>query len=214
MAAPMHTLLDLAFKDPARYVAIVFVLIGSIVLHELGHALVATWEGDPTPKIRGHLTWNPVVHMGWVSIVLIAVMGIGWGMTPVSRSMFRHRRWGAVLVSFAGPAVNLLLACVGVLVGVLAARHGAPERVVEFWETVLKFNVLLFLFNMIPIPPLDGFSVLDGTFDLGDLGARIRQLGMLAFVIAILIVNSDAFDHVWIGVVNAMIDTTQRLVGS
>jgi len=210
----MHTLLDLAFKDSARYVSIVFVLIASIVLHELGHALVATWEGDPTPRIRGHLTWNPVVHMGWISIILIAVMGIGWGRTPVTRSMFRHRRWGAVLVSFAGPAVNLLLACVGVLVGVLAARHGAPERVVEFWETVLKFNVLLFLFNMIPIPPLDGFSVVDGTFDLGDIGARIRQAGALAFVVAILIVNSDAFDRVWIGVVNAMIDTTQRLVGA
>jgi len=209
----MHTLLDLAFKHPAQYLAIVFVLIGSIVLHELGHALVATWEGDPTPRMRGHLTWNPVVHMGWMSILLIALMGIGWGQTPVNRRAFRHRRWGAVLVSAAGPAVNLLLACIGVTVGVLAAKSGAAASMVDFWELVLKFNVLLFLFNLVPLPPLDGFSVVDGAFDLGELGARIKQAGFLAFLVAILIVNSDAFDRVWVAVINAMIDVAQRVVG-
>jgi Zn-dependent protease len=208
----MHTLLDLAFTHPGRYLAIVFVLVGSIVLHELGHALVATWEGDPTPRMRGHLTWNPVVHMGWLSLALIAVMGIGWGQTPVNRRAFRHRRWGAVLVSAAGPAVNLFLAVVAVFVGVVAAKHDAGGAFVDFWETVLRFNVLLLLFNMIPIPPLDGFSVVDGTFDLGDLGARIRQAGMFAFIVAVLIVNSDAFDRVWEGVVGAMIRTTQEIV--
>jgi Zn-dependent protease len=211
----MHTLLDLAFQDSARYVSIVFVLIASIVLHELGHALVATWEGDPTPRIRGHLTWNPVVHMGWMSIALIAVMGIGWGRTPVTRSMFRHRRWGAVLVSFAGPAVNLFLAVVGAFVLVFALKNGVPRdgRIVGFWSVVLQFNVLLFLFNMIPIPPLDGFSVVDGTFELGDLGARIRQAGALAFVVAILIVNSDAFDRVWDEAVAGLLRMAATVVG-
>jgi len=213
MARPMHTLLDLAFHDPVRYFAIVFVLVGSIVLHELGHALVATWEGDPTPRMRGHLTWNPVVHMGWLSLGLIAVMGIGWGQTPVNRAAFRHRRWGAVLVSAAGPAVNLLLAFFGVFVGVVAEQHGAGAAFVDFWETVLRFNVLLLLFNMIPIPPLDGFSVLEGTFDLGEFGARIRQAGMFAFIVAVLIVNSDAFDRLWDGVVSAMIRFANMRVG-
>lgn len=222
MAAPMHTLLDLAFgdarhpADPVRYLTIVFVLIGSIVLHELGHALVASWEGDPTPKIRGHLTWNPVVHMGWLSLILIAVMGIGWGRTPVNRAMFRHRRWGAVLVSSAGPAVNLFLAALGALVLMLVVRGGADETraIAQFWFVVLRFNVLLFLFNMIPVPPLDGFSVVDGTFDLGDLGARLRQAGMLAFLIAILIVNSDAFDRVWDACSGALLTAARVVVGA
>lgn len=209
-------LLDKAFSDPVTYVTIVFVLVGSIVLHELGHALVASWEGDPTPKIRGHLTWNPVVHMGWISLILIAVMGIGWGMTPVNRAMFRHRRWGAVLVSAAGPAVNLLLAVVGALVLTLAVKGGVAVEspVVEFWWVVLRFNLLLFLFNMIPIPPLDGFSVVDGTFELGDLGARIRQMGMLAFVVAILIVNSSAFDRAWDACTKGVVIAAQLVVGS
>jgi Zn-dependent protease len=209
-------LLDKAFSDPVGYVTIVFVLVGSIVLHELGHALVASWEGDPTPKIRGHLTWNPVVHMGWISLILIAVVGIGWGMTPVNRSMFRHRRWGAVLVSAAGPAVNLLLAIVGGFVLTLALRGGLTleSSIVEFWWVVLRFNLLLFLFNMIPIPPLDGFSVVDGTFELGDLGARIRQMGMLAFVVAILIVNSSAFDRVWDACTEAVVIAAHTVVGA
>jgi hypothetical protein len=68
MATPMHTLLDRAFTDPVGWFTIVAVIVASIVLHELGHALVATWEGDQTPRMLGHLTWNPVVHMGWLSL--------------------------------------------------------------------------------------------------------------------------------------------------
>lgn len=218
----MHTLLDMLFDsrdkaaDPVGYVSVVFVLIGSIVLHELGHALVATWEGDPTPRIRGHLTWNPVVHMGWVSIILIAVMGIGWGQTPVTRSMFRHKRWGAVLVSFAGPAVNLLLAVVAAFMLAMMDRNGGVSHghIWDFWSVVLVYNVLLFLFNMIPVPPLDGFSVLDGALNLGELGMRIRQAGMLAFVIAIFIVNSSAFDRVWIAAVRGLRHAAVAVVGS
>jgi Zn-dependent protease len=208
----MHTLLDLAFNDPLRYLTIVFVLIGSIVLHELGHALAATWQRDPTPRMMGHVTWNPVVHMGWMSLALIAVMGIGWGRTPVNPRYFRDRRWGAVLVAVAGPAVNLFLAVVAAAVGVAAARAGAPGVFVQFWDVMLQFNVLLFLFNMIPIPPLDGFGVLEGTFDLGDFGARVKQAGFLAFLIAILIVNSDAFDRVWNSVVSGMIRAAARIL--
>jgi len=62
-------MLDHLFKDPGGYFLLVTVVIASIVLHELGHALTATWERDPTPRMMGHLTWNPVVHMGWVSII-------------------------------------------------------------------------------------------------------------------------------------------------
>jgi Zn-dependent protease len=209
-------LLDLAFKNPLSYATIVFVLVASIVLHELGHALVASWEGDPTPKIRGHLTWNPVVHMGWISLLLVAVMGIGWGQTPVTRSMFRHRRWGSVLVAAAGPAVNLFLAAFGALVITVlhAATGGLDGRIAEFWLVVLRFNLLLFLFNMIPIPPLDGFSVADGTFDLGELGELLRRAGFLAFVIAILIVNSKPFDDVWDACTLGLLNAARIVVGA
>jgi Zn-dependent protease len=219
-------LLDVAFADPLLYGTIVFVLVASIVLHELGHALVASWEGDPTPKIRGHLTWNPVVHMGWISLALIAVVGIGWGRTPVTPSMFRHRRWGSVLVAGAGPAVNLFLVALGAMLLVMvlgpdAVLNASLKQVRQlalaspvgaFWLMTLQFNLLLFLFNLIPIPPLDGFSVAEGTFDLGELGDMLKRAGFLAFVIAILIVNSDAFGHVWDVCANGVLYAAARVV--
>jgi Zn-dependent protease len=119
-----------------------------------------------------------------------------------------------VLVSGAGPAVNVLLACVGAFVAVLAKENESGKAFVEFWVTVLRFNVLLFLFNLIPIPPLDGFSVLDGAVDLGDLGRWLRQAGFLAFLIAILIVNSDAFDQVWMAASKGLIQAAQSVLGA
>jgi Zn-dependent protease len=215
-AVPLHTLLDLVFENPTAYFVSVGVLVGSIVLHELGHALVATWEGDPTPKIRGHLTWNPVVHMGWFSLALVAVMGIGWGATPVTRSMFRHRRWGDVLVSAAGPAVNLFLAILGALMTMLAAKGGADVdgEILQFWFVLMRFNVLLFLLNLIPLPPLDGFHVAEGAFDLGNLGAWLKSMGMFPLIAAILIVNSDAFDVVIKGVTGGLLRAAKAVVGA
>jgi Zn-dependent protease len=194
-------LFDLLFSRPALYAAIVVVIIGSIVLHELGHALTATWERDATPKMLGHLTWNPVVHMGWYSIILVCAMGIGWGSTPVNPRYFRHRRWGNVLVSFAGPAVNALLICVSAIALGGVQRAGVEnETLLDFWGLALHYNVLLFLFNMVPIPPLDGFTVLEGLIDLGDLGAMVKRAQPFTLIIAIIVVNSGPFmrlvDHV------------------
>jgi len=176
--------------DVVFYVEVVAVSFVSIVLHELGHALTATWEGDPTPKIRGHLTWDPRVHMGWISIVLLLVAGLGFGSTPVNRSMFRHRRWGEALVSFAGPAVNLMLAVVGSFALAVCVRAQAPHFAVSFWWAMTMWNVVLFLFNMIPIPPFDGFGVLDGVVDLGDVGRQIRGASvMVGWIVASVLVN-------------------------
>ena len=176
--------------DVVFYVEVVAVSFVSIVLHELGHALAATWEGDPTPKIRGHLTWDPRVHMGWISIVLLLVAGLGFGSTPVTRSMFRHRRWGEALVSFAGPAVNLMLAVVGSFALAVCVRAQAPHFALSFWWVMTYWNIVLFVFNLLPIPPFDGFGVLDGVVDLGDFGRQIRGASvMVGWIVASVLVN-------------------------
>lgn len=167
--------IDELFRDPAYYVTVVFVVVASVVLHELGHALAATWEGDPTPHRRGHLTWNPVVHMGWLALGMAAVIGIAWGQTPVTPAYFRHRRWGDVIVSFAGPGTNLLLAIVSSLVFALVLRNDAPDLMRQFWWVALYLNVALFLFNLFPVPPFDGFGIANATFDLGELGTMLRR---------------------------------------
>lgn len=186
--------IEYLFRDPAYWATTVAVIICSVVLHELGHALAATWEGDPTPRNRGHLTWNPVVHMGWLSIGLAAVIGIAWGLTPVTPAYFRHRRWGEVIVAFAGPAVNLLLAVVAALVLAFAQRADvSSELLLQFWWVMLYLNVALFLLNMIPVPPLDGFSVAEGVFDLGGIGQWLRSLQPWPLLVVLILISRGPF---------------------
>lgn len=190
-------MLGLLDANPLLYVIVVLSVIASIVLHELGHAYAATAEGDPTPRMLGHLTWNPVVHMGWLSLALVAVFGIGFGRTPVIPRNFRDKRFGATKVSFAGPAVNL---AIWILCGLALGLVGrfAPESAdnvqvgsvnvtgVIRWVAIL--NLVLFGFNMIPVPPFDGFTVLSGFLDLRRFGELMRRLGSLPLILAFVLV--------------------------
>jgi Zn-dependent protease len=210
--------LTLLFEQPALYVSVVLAVTGSIVLHELGHAIAATWEGDPTPRIRGHFTWNPVVHMGWLAIGLLLVFGIAFGQTPVTPARFRHRRWGEAIVYFAGPFVNLLIACVGAVVVVLLGRFGLVDMdadggigwAARFWALTLSLNVLLFCLNLIPLPPLDGFGILESTFDLGELGPMLRRLHPYPLLAVFLLSGSDVFRSLTGGVTSGLIRAVSR----
>lgn len=140
-----------------------FWMISSIVLHELGHGIAAVRLGDPTPVHRGHMTWNPVVHMGWMSLIMFALVGIAWGAMPVDPSRLRGRH-GETIVVAAGPAVNLALFVI-TLVLLIAAEALLPStrfadnlRVFLFVGAAL--NLTLVLFNLLPVPPLDGSRIL------------------------------------------------------
>lgn len=102
--------------DPALLVSWVFWVIVSIVLHELAHGWVAIRLGDRTPIETGRMTWNPLVHMGQTSLIVFALVGIAWGMMPVNPSSLRGR-YGDAWVSLAGPAMNLALALVLIVLG-------------------------------------------------------------------------------------------------
>jgi Zn-dependent protease len=143
---------------PRFFVSVVLTVVVSVTLHELGHVFAALRQGDPTPRQLGHLTWNPIVHMGWTSIVFLLLAGIAWGRTPVNPWNFRGRH-GRAIVSWSGPAVNLVLAVVGLLLAGLAIRFEAPEAGILFLRIFGTWNVVLFLFNMVPVPPLDGASI-------------------------------------------------------
>lgn len=196
--------LTMLFEEPVLYLTLVAIVIVSIVLHELGHAIAASWEGDPTPRIRGHLTWNPVVHMGWLGIGLLLLVGLSFGRTPVTPAMFRHRRWGEVIVSAAGPAVNLFLSVFAAFVYEGMLRAGAVGEddwktagtAAFFWIRMLYLNLSLFFLNMIPLPPLDGFTVAEGSFNLGEIGQFLRRAVPYTLIVAFFIVQSDAFDAV------------------
>ncbi len=156
--------LDSLFSDPAYYFTVVVCVTASIVLHELGHGFAAIQQGDETPRLTGHMTWNPLVHMGPLGLGLLCVVGIAFGVMPVDPSRFRSRH-GDAWVSLAGPLVNGVLALLSLTaLGLLSALDAEPRfgGVSPLWILGL-LNVVLCLFNLIPIPPLDGSAVV-GSF--------------------------------------------------
>lgn len=156
---------ELLADDPAMLISWVVCVIASIVLHELAHGWAAIRQGDRTPIETGHMTWNPLVHMGWPSLIVFALVGIAWGMMPVNPSRFRSRH-GEALVAFAGPAMNLLLA--GVCILLAAAWGGYCQAVPDplwrnlsvFFRTGAFLNLVLAAFNLLPLVPLDGSRIL------------------------------------------------------
>jgi len=163
---------DLWQQNPALLVSWVVWVIGSIVLHELGHGWAAIWKGDRTPIETGHMTWNPLVHMGQFSLIAFALVGIAWGMMPVTPSRLRGRHAEAI-VALAGPAMNLALFVVATVGGMLwlgiaggGWTGGAPivplnlyENMASFFEIGAMLNIVLMLFNLVPVPPLDGSRI-------------------------------------------------------
>ena len=146
-----------ALEDPL----LLFVLAGvafSICCHEYMHARIALAEGDPTAADAGHLTLNPLRQMGWLSLVMLAVAGIAWGAVPVNPRNFR-RPSSALRVALAGPLANLALWAIFLLTSyTLGLFPDSPATDLFFHLAVA--NAVLFLINHLPIPGLDGSTVL------------------------------------------------------
>ncbi len=172
-------------------------VVVSIVLHELGHGFAALWEGDTTPRDAGHITLNPLVHMGWFSLIALLILGIAWGLMPVDPSRFRHRRRGWVIVAAAGPAVNLLLSGLCIVLCALAIRSGPQSEPLAgnlrmFLLTGAWLNIYLMIFNLIPIPPLDGSKILEGFSHRASrfyAEPAVQQFGFLAIFICVFWTN-------------------------
>lgn len=177
-------------QGAAVLVAWVVWVILSICLHELGHGVAALWQGDTTPRDTGHMTLNPVVHMPPMSLLFFAIIGFAWGLMPVNPSRFRSGWRGVAAVAFAGPLVNVLLAVVATILWAMWVKFGSrTEPLFTNVENALGIgvylNCFLFLFNMLPVPPLDGSSVLAGLVPparglYGD--PRVQAYGMFALL--------------------------------
>lgn len=186
---------DLWQTNQAIAVGWVFWVIASITLHELGHGWAALRCGDDTPRLTGHMTPNPFVHIPPMAWVLFALTGITWGLMPVNPSRFR-RSWHDGWVSFAGPLVNLLLIVVLTVLGalwiVLAQGRVADnfyDNMRIFFRVGVGLNAILFLFNLLPVPPLDGSRILAAFVPpyrrfLGTQGGIVA--GMVLFVLVFM----------------------------
>jgi Zn-dependent protease len=152
--------LELLFTDPVRFAALLVALVASITVHEFSHAAVATAQGDQTARSAGRLTLNPVRHLDPFGTVFMVVAGFGWGRpVPFVPARLRSRRFGAAMVSLAGPLSNFAMAVLAALVFRFTGGALNPTAV-TFVEVCFFINVILGVFNLIPIPPLDGSRLL------------------------------------------------------
>lgn len=176
-------ILQMLASHPIQYFRLVVIMILSICLHELAHGVAAISQGDDTPRRTGHMTLNPVVHMGWQSLIFLCICGIAWGAMPVNPAKFRSRNWGDVLVSAAGPLSNLALGFVFIML--LAIALQAQFLSIEFFYLAAKMNLTLCLFNFLPIPPLDGFHVFSKFFP-GLKVLETSQWGLFALMFILI----------------------------
>jgi len=153
-------------NDPSAAIMITMVVIFSICLHEYFHARAALWQGDDTAQRLGHLTLNPLKQMGIFSLIMLLFIGFAFGQVPVDRSKLQ-RPWGEAIVSFAGPLANMLLFIISIIGATIAIFHQNESWASPMYTMFLtgaQLNFVLFIFNMAPFPPLDGYGILSAFF--------------------------------------------------
>ena len=150
---------SLLFTNPTVFCLVTLAVIPAISLHEYFHAQVALWCGDPTAAMRGHLTLNPLKQMGPLSIITFLLIGIAWGGVPVNP--YNLNRRGRLLTSFAGPGMNFFLFLLAFFAcPVLEHFSNIPDLLKLYVFIIGVYNLILFMFNILPIPGLDGWNIL------------------------------------------------------
>ena len=145
---------------PEVLVLLIPVLLFALVFHEFSHGWVAYKLGDPTAKNQGRLTLNPIAHLDPFGSMMILFVGFGWAKpVPVDSRYLANPREDMMKIAFAGPASNLFLALIG---GILIRLTGYAGPLTSMLILFTQINISLAVFNMIPIPPLDGSQIFSG----------------------------------------------------
>lgn len=162
------------FNNPLSFLYWAIALVVAITIHEFSHAAAAERLGDPTPRLQGRLTLNPLAHLDPLGTLMLLFVHFGWGKPVVFDPYnLRHPRRDSAIISIAGPVSNLLLATAcAILLGILfnfrfAFIGNSFIGVLVYWiiglfKPLIVLNVVLAVFNLIPIHPLDGFKIVEG----------------------------------------------------
>ena len=173
----INSLLRGGYSNPMDWIMEKLMILPGILIglsfHEFGHAYVSTKLGDPTPKLQGRVTINPLAHIDPVGMVCLLFCGFGWGIpVQINPTYYKNRRRDEILVGFAGVAMNLILAIVFSLlvrVGTMSYQVIGAEAgsiLTQILVNVVAINVVLMVFNLLPVPPLDGFGIVTNLFHL------------------------------------------------
>lgn len=154
--------LSTLFSDPLMFFVFVLVFLLTLSIHEFSHALAGHLLGDPTAERANRLTLNPFAHVDLIGFLALVTIGFGWGKpVPFNPYNLKYPRWGATIVAIAGPISNLLVGTLcALLVRVVSPVFGPNNLLTIFLVSAAFLNFLLMLFNLIPLPPLDGSKAL------------------------------------------------------
>jgi len=203
-----------------------FILVVSICIHEWAHAFSADKLGDPLPRSQGRVTLDPLVHLDLLGTIIIPFVMIflspgfailGWGK-PVQLSLPNHktRTRDDILITLAGPMSNLLLAFLTVLVfGLIGNFIFLNESFLQLVATVVNLNCLLFLFNLIPIPPLDGSHILKRVAGMSDITfIKFSRFGIFLLLVLINVTSFTTFFYQLLsGITSQFYDLFGILIG-
>ncbi len=172
------------------------IVIG-LSFHEFSHAWVAYKLGDNTPKLQGRVTINPLAHIDWLGFAALFLCGFGWGKpVQINQFNFENRRRDELFVALAGVLMNLILAAVFTIilkivvgtVGSYALASNMGQVIFYMLVYTIQINLVLMVFNLIPVPPLDGFNIIAqiGGFGQSELYWRIYRYGSWILVAIII----------------------------
>lgn len=195
-------LISLLTSNPTAFVIIAAALILSLTVHEFAHAYTADKLGDPTPRRYGRVTLNPLSHLDPFGTLLMLLVGFGFAK-PVPINPNNLGRWGTLWVAAAGPISNLLIALICALL-LKVMPHTSLTMTILL--TVLSINVVLAVFNLIPIPLLDGSRILGAL--VPSLGRSLTQFEMQPFSFLIVM----AFIYLMSGPISSLIGTVRNWV--
>lgn len=181
--------------DMATLISRAIVLLVAFTIHELAHAYTADYLGDPTPRRQGRITLNPLAHLDPFGTIMLLISGFGWAK-PVMVNPLNLRgnyRTSMAIVALAGPLSNIVMAVLFAIpfrLGLMQASMGSggviPSPAALFTQFVF-INVVLALFNLIPVPPLDGFKILQGVLP-AEMAYQLRPLEQYGFLILIFLI--------------------------
>ncbi|MFA5942337.1 MAG: site-2 protease family protein [Candidatus Paceibacterota bacterium] len=189
----------------ANTVLILVILIFSVIAHEVAHGYAANSLGDPTARLAGRLTLNPLPHIDLIGSVILPTLLVlsgspilfGWAKpVPYNPYNLKNQRWGDGLVAVAGSATNILLAVVFGLIVRFGSTIGFDATALSLAATIAFINLFLGLFNLVPFPPLDGFTVLRSLLPwrlssgLARFEHQIRGAGIFSLILFLLVFSS------------------------
>ena len=179
--------------------AFVVALLSALVLHEIAHGLVALWNGDPTAKLYGRVSLNPIRHFDWVGLILMILVGFGWAKpVPVNPNNFKNRKVGAITVSIAGVMTNFLLGFIAAMAFALLLKVSPKTQsgvyalyfFSELSYLILQLNVSFALFNLLPLYPLDGYRLLSCFVNENNGAMMFLRRYSLYILLGFIVLNS------------------------